>query len=235
MSFILDALRKSETERQRQSAPSIADARYRVAKPGRSRWLVPGLFVVLLVNAALVAYLLLRTPAEPPVGRAVVEVPLADARPLAQPSPARPPAPMPPREDVRPLATEVAAEPEVPAVKPPAPAPAAATATAPATVTSSSLPATGDSSVRTQAPAAAASGESLPSLQTLLLGGVIELPPLRVDIHVYSDEPGKRFVFINMNKYREGDQLTEGPTVESITTAGTILSYRGNRFTLERE
>jgi len=64
---------------------------------------------------------------------------------------------------------------------------------------------------------------------------VLSLPPLNIDLHVYSTKPAERFVFINMAKYTEGDRLSEGPTVEQITENGAILNHLGNRFILERE
>jgi general secretion pathway protein B len=73
------------------------------------------------------------------------------------------------------------------------------------------------------------------SLQELLLAGELELPPLRIDIHVFADTRDQRFVFINMAKYREGERLREGPVLETITGDGVILEYQGRRFSLARE
>ena len=68
---------------------------------------------------------------------------------------------------------------------------------------------------------------TLPRFEQLLAGGIISVQPLHLDIHVYAGEPSKRFVFINMNKYREGEHLTEGPVVEEITNDGVILKSPG--------
>ena len=57
---------------------------------------------------------------------------------------------------------------------------------------------------------------------------------LNLDLHVYSEKAASRFVVITSRKYQEGGQLTEGPTVESITRDGVILAYQGRRFTLSR-
>jgi general secretion pathway protein B len=57
-------------------------------------------------------------------------------------------------------------------------------------------------------------------------------PELSMDIHVYSDQPDKRFVLINSRRYREGEQLSEGPLVEAITREGAVLRYEGQRFLL---
>jgi len=75
---------------------------------------------------------------------------------------------------------------------------------------------------------------SLPSFEQLLAAGVISSAPLHLDIHVFAPESSKRFVFVNMRKYREGQQLEEGPAIEAITETGVILTQNGQRFTLER-
>jgi general secretion pathway protein B len=62
MSFILDALKKSETDRQRQNGPALFEVR---AAPSRDKlpiWAV-GLGVLLAVNLVIVAWVLLRRPA----------------------------------------------------------------------------------------------------------------------------------------------------------------------------
>jgi len=65
--------------------------------------------------------------------------------------------------------------------------------------------------------------------------GTIVLPDLHLDIHVFSDIPEDRFVFINMSKQRENSKLAEGPMVEEITPEGVVLEYRGTSFLLPRE
>ena len=61
------------------------------------------------------------------------------------------------------------------------------------------------------------------------------MPELHVDIHVYSESPGDRFVFINMSKHNEGSRLSEGPLVEEITPEGVVLSMNGTTFLLPRD
>jgi general secretion pathway protein B len=56
---------------------------------------------------------------------------------------------------------------------------------------------------------------------------------LRLDVHVYSKLPEERFVLINMQRYREGEQLQEGPVVDEITPSEVILSFRGQRFRVQ--
>ena len=67
MSFILDALKKSETDRQRQNGPALFEVR---AAPPRDKlplWAV-GLGVLLAVNLVIVAWVLLHRPASPEAG-----------------------------------------------------------------------------------------------------------------------------------------------------------------------
>jgi general secretion pathway protein B len=229
MSFILDALRKSESERQRETAPGIATTRYRVSTRRGARWL-PWIVVVLAANAVLLAFLLLRGPAgddrAEPIARA--------AGPAVTPTLAETPAAARPSQGVRPLATEVAESAAVgqqtAVSKPPSVAARAQTRSA-----ASDNFDTAATSPGPQLPASVPTGGGLPRMQDLILSGELVLPPLRIDIHVFSDTPSQRFVFINMNKYREGDKLKEGPTVEAINPTGVVLAQQGKRFTLDRE
>jgi general secretion pathway protein B len=220
VSYILDALRKSENERRQGDTPGITATRYRVDKRSRNIWL-PLVGAILLVNAALMAFLLLR-----PSGSGSEPSPVA-----LPPEPINPP-PMAsaarPAPKVRPLSREVA---------PPADGPAPVTEVSQPAARPDTMPTADVPSVPTASDTSMAGAESvaLPSLQQLVLNGEIEMPALRIDMHVYSPEPSQRFVFINMSKYKEGERLKEGPQVESIDSAGVILSHQGRRFTLARE
>ena len=76
---------------------------------------------------------------------------------------------------------------------------------------------------------------ALPTADELVANGQLQMAALHLDIHVYSDEPAERFVFINMVRHREKSRLAEGPVVQEITPEGVILDYRGTRFLLPRE
>jgi len=60
-----------------------------------------------------------------------------------------------------------------------------------------------------------------------------EFPKLTVDVHVYNDNPLRRFALINGKKYRETDTLVEGPRVVEITPTGVVLEHRGSKVLLE--
>ena len=76
---------------------------------------------------------------------------------------------------------------------------------------------------------------ALPTIHEVLANGTITLPELHVDIHVYSEIAKDRFVFINMNKHKEGTQLAEGPLVKEITPQGVVLNQNGTLFLLPRD
>jgi general secretion pathway protein B len=91
MSFILDALKKAESERHRASGPVLVDVR--IAAPRRRlpawAWV---LGAVLLANLLVLAWLLTRKPAPPVTAAATTETPSAN---VTAPAPA--PAPAPPQ------------------------------------------------------------------------------------------------------------------------------------------
>ncbi len=61
---------------------------------------------------------------------------------------------------------------------------------------------------------------------------VSKLPTLNIDIHSYDEQPGRSYALINMEKYREGDYLVEGPLLSEILPDGVVLEFRGERFIL---
>ncbi len=79
------------------------------------------------------------------------------------------------------------------------------------------------------------SSASIPTLDGLGGNSALNLPPIHLDIHVFSINAAERFVFINMRKYTEGQQLKEGPTVEHITSDGAVLRYQDHQFLLPRQ
>jgi general secretion pathway protein B len=242
MSFILDALKKSETDRQRQSAPALFEVK--VAAPRRRfpGWAV-GLAVLLAVNVVVLAWLLLRKPGSettPPAAAVAASPAPAPAAPAKSPS-----------GEVTVPAT-VTFQVNVPASAAPAPAapPAEAGVVAPSPapplaeeplLSARETPVPPDYDERDYQPAitpeqagataAARRTGSLPSRDEMLARGA-QLPDLRMDLHVYDADPAKRFVFINMRKLREGEALPEGVRVEEITVGGARLSYQGKEFAL---
>lgn len=137
-----------------------------------------------------------------------------------------------------PAAAEAASEPlppfEQPVGPPPADAPppptTAAVAPPPAAPATSTPPAT---AAPEPADGAAASGRSLKEMSPNFRA---DFPTLTVDVHVYNDDPQRRFAIVNGKRYREGDTLAEGPRLVGIVADGLLLEWRGERvvYTLPR-
>jgi len=60
------------------------------------------------------------------------------------------------------------------------------------------------------------------------------LPPLAVNIHVYAPEASQRILYINNRQYHRGDQVAAGVMVEEIVQDGAVLSRNGVKFKLAR-
>ena len=60
------------------------------------------------------------------------------------------------------------------------------------------------------------------------------LPPMEVNIHVFSPDPSQCILSINNRSYRQGDEVTGGAVVEEIVPDGVVLYYGGQRFRLPR-
>lgn len=218
MSFILDALKKSESERLRKRSPDISDVPVASKRRNRSVW--AGLIGALLaVNAIVVTALLIRSqpdmPPSPPAAGREAE-PVARTEPLPEQSIVRT------GSDSRTVApTPAAAAPQSESSV--LPEPKTELPPQPVSVTAAPL-------VQRSRPV-----ETLLTFQDVKASGSVDLPDLHIDLHVYSESPADRFVFINMNQYRESGVLTEGPTLQQITPEGVVLEYRGTMFLLPRE
>lgn len=236
MSFILDALKKSESDRQRQTGPSLFEVK--VAPPRRRLpiWAV-AIAVLLAINLVVIAWMLLRHPAAPAPLAAGEPSPIAPAPAVATAAPAAAAVAAPTDNGAAPVAGPQARSPAT--APPPA---AAASATGP---TEGAAPPPAGDNPSDYAPAVepAATRGSAPSAGTGATEGLAiyqqivnsaNLPELHLDLHVYADRPRDRFAMINMHRVAEGDSLPSGVQVEAIRPDGVVLSYHGTRFLLPR-
>jgi general secretion pathway protein B len=217
MSFILDALRKSEIERQRQSGPSMAE--FPVARDDRRlpiALIVIGL--LLAVNIAVVVYFMLRETGGPAAVTTSAAPVVATAPPPPAAAASQPlPAVISPLESQS-LAAEEILEPPAVYYEPPA-------TQAPGAPDPTLLPDAEPGPAYDNAPP----GDDFPAV-----AATTGLPELTVDLHIFASDPAKRAVFINGRRYTQGARIAEGPMVEEITADGVLLSYRGRRFVLPR-
>jgi general secretion pathway protein B len=257
MSFILDALKKSENERQRKIGPSLADVQVR-GRSSEKPWWAFAVGGLLLVNLTVLVIVLVRnddsaTQASSPViqqqapataqppGRAVTTTtPPATRTEVHVEAQSAPIAPAGSRDpSVRSLADEATVDSGAQAYPPENPelAAAAGVPDGPAIVRPIQAPSVSPSAGPAPQPRPRPAEEPQEVLPTFreLGGTATNLPELHLDIHVHSPMPAERFVFVNMRKYIEGQSLSEGPSVERITADGVILNHRGLRFLLPRQ
>jgi general secretion pathway protein B len=245
MSFILDALKKSESDRQRQSGPSLFEVK--VAPPRRALpiWAV-AIAVLLGINVIVISWMLLWRPAvqQQPA-------PAVHDEPAARVATAAPPPPAPAAQSSAASGQTATAPPAAVSVAPPAashsgnagqqpPAPASLAAGG----QNSAQPAAGENpsdNAPAVEPAAAPgfatsgggqAGGDLPLYQQIVTSD--NLPPLHLDMHVFADRPQDRFVLINMHRAGEGDTLRGGVHVDAIRPDGVVLTYQGTQFLLPR-
>jgi general secretion pathway protein B len=227
MSFILDALKKSESDRQQQNSPDIMHVPTGSDKSSSSRWLLI-VGILLVINVVVLSFVILR-----PDATNIATTPVATENNQASPAAAT----TDNAESFRDMVTNARREQTVSSPPP-------AVETAPEPRLDEAPPAAAPVQAPTQPDSVATIKQAAPPTRHLdvyktfnqvRLEGSVQLPDLHLDIHVYNNIPGERFVFINMNKYKEHATLSEGPAVSEIVPEGVILEYSGTRFLLPRQ
>lgn len=254
MSYILDALRKAESERERGKVPGL-NAQTQAAqsfiiqpRPWWTRplmWVGIGLCAGLLVAGTarwLMPNSLVAFPPQAAIPARGGEQPGAEPAQTPQPSAhttRRSPSPdtswMQPLEPQKELAA-------------PSPAPAAAPSTPRPRVPSRPEPASqqltppeprfsppaGVPRVATRsAPPSSTASPATPAIQGL--GELPEdlrrqLPPLSIGGSSYSENPEGRLLIVNGQVFHEGDQLTNELRLERIELKAAVLSFKGYRY-----
>ncbi len=207
MSYILDALKKSERERTLVRGVGFADAARRAAQgTDWLPWLIAGIVVATVMSIATVFVMRGRLiPAE----SAIVPSTATSVGPAA-----------PTEADELKSASVVA---DIPA----------STGPRSAAQASATLPPLVDATVEAAAPLVRAQGET--SLFSALPTKFQQsMPVMTVNIHVYSPEESQRILYINNRQYRRGDEIPGGAFVEEIVPDGVVLQFRGQHFKLPR-
>lgn len=241
MSYILDALRKSETERRQGRIPDLGQQVQLVHKPRKKS--IPVLVWVafgLVLNAAVLAWIFWPEVAQ-------VSSPEDETASTATTAPAETVAPViindapePARQVVNP---ERGQSPSTSGILEGAieiPAPGANTDSP-----GNAVAETGDADVRerptvivptprepssvNRSEPDVATERTAPHLVELPLSFQKRVPDLIFNSHIYASEPSSRRVMINDNYLRPGESFS-GITVERITEEGVELSMDGHRF-----
>ncbi len=221
MSYILDALKKADQERSLGDVPDLEAAHWGERLRQRSyRW-VWILGALLLINGALLFMLLGRDDATTS-GDEVLS-PRTDSPQVAPVQQRVSPVAPPPVEIVRPR-EPVYVPPAVPVKPPPL-----VTQSLPLDDTPS--PAFSPPPAPVRVPAAVSGVPDWNDLSLEFRSG-LTLP--RIDVHVYSDDPGRRFILADMQKFREGETLDSGAVLEKILPGSIQLYYQGTRFRVEK-
>jgi general secretion pathway protein B len=244
MSYILEALRKADQERTVGNVPdleSVHPTGQAADYTNRWIWIVGAL---LLFNGILITVLVLRngfgTDEKPVTSQSVVT---NDTAPVAT---AKPPREAPAVQSHQP-STGQASPPAAPAAEntaayrppvkvPPPPQPRARgqviVADSPLSV-QDETPVVAKTTEKRTGSVAAPAAEAVPGIpewNDLSLEFRGSFPAPRVDVHVYDTDPQRRFVLINLQKYRQGDRLQSGALLEEILPDGIQLLYQGTQF-----
>ncbi len=245
MSYILDALRKADAERERDPARGIhaQPAAPQPTPAGRGPLAMWAAGAALAIGVAAAAWLAVghEKPAAPlaagapPTGAtaaapataqaqaippAAVSVPVADA---VQPAP--PPMPMPMPAAARPGGSVAAA----PMPPPTSSAPAVAPITPRASVPPASV-ATPPSAA--SQPASTAASERVHTLAELPPDVQRELPKIAITGGVHSDNAAQRMLIVGGQVMAEGSELAPGLVLEQIRPKTAVLRWRQWRYSV---
>ncbi len=223
MSYILEALRRAEAQRQRGAVPglhaqpasaALADPALARQAGARRSWRLAWVLAAVLLLAAGARWWL------GPSGPSGLEPTVGPAQPFAVASAARIAAPA-----VEPALAVPLADPVAPALAASVVA-ANAAALPPRVASSAGLP-------LLAAPATApASAPRLPTLAELPETVRRELPVFTLGGSVYAEQASQRMVIINGQVLREGDRLAPELLLQQIRLKSVLLDYRGQRFEL---
>jgi len=235
MSYILDALRKSDQQRQRGSTPTLLTVQSTPANPSRPRYLLNGVIAAALISAGILVGWL--QPWQNERDEPVASSPAAsgstrDVPPTSYGSAESPGSPQ--QESLRqPPTAAVEAEnsPTRVTLTPQEPAFADDSSASPKPAPGTQSAATGRLPVTSGATAKASDeAEKVMALNDLPPTIRREIPAIAIMFHAYSSDPAERRVMINGNMAKEGETLDDGLGLRQITPDGVILVYKGYRF-----
>jgi general secretion pathway protein B len=243
MSYILDALRKSETERRQGRVPDLGQQVQLIHRPKKKR-ASPAVWVALalMLNAGVLAFIFWPGTLLPWFSGEQTDALSASDRATNTPGPL----PAAPATEPEPIVEDAVAETKAPPESSPASgsAPAATVPERPtpnsrerATVIVPSSALSESSAAETSAPKTSApvvdqrQAGRVPHLVELPLSFQKSVPDLTFNSHIYSSSAESSRVMINNSYLKVGDTF-EGLRVDDITEKGVVLSRDGRRFRL---
>jgi len=236
MSYILEALKKSDQQRQLGATPTLQAAQVMAAAPKRPMLIYYGLLAAVLLGAGIIIGWLRPWQSEQPP---FVTEPVAAISPISisqqtAPAPLTTPPGVPGKtaqEFPAPNLTRAGqVVPVAGAMKPNSPAlDSPGTPSAGATIPDMSMPEK-SMTEKSASIAGVAQEQKAISIDELPFQIQREIPAMTVQLHAYSNVPSERLVSINSIRLREGGSLMLGLRLEQITPDGMIFSYKGYRF-----
>jgi general secretion pathway protein B len=221
MSYILDALRTADAERDRGNVPGIhAQPSFGDARPGgtpaKSRTAITIVFVAFAAAVVIVALVTLggvlpwffMSRSAPPTPAATAVVPAPAPAPVA-----------------------VAPAPATPSIAPPIEAPKPRIESAPVVRKPKPVEPAGSAAIAPNAKPAA-TAERVYALAELPDEIRRQLPNLAVGGSMYSTKPADRILIINGQVLHEGDAIAPGLVLQQIRLKAALLSFRDHRFTI---
>ncbi len=225
MSYILEALRKAERERNLGQVPTLEAKADNGVQSSRVVW--PWLLAAALAVNAIVLGIWLVYPRAP---EPVMPPPVAVAEPRPMPPPPAVSDYMPPPTTI---IEEPVSEPPVATVREPAVSePTASPAPKPRATSPRPVEAVEAQDAFVNQPAIEDRQTVVTALRDMPPEFRRSLPEMKIDAHFYTEVSGRSFVMINLRKYKLGERLAEGPQVVDIVPDGVILSHQGKEFLL---
>ena len=228
MSYILDALKRADAERERGAVPGLQSRHATLPvteadRSARNRLLLAAAALALGGMAAGLWFW--QTPSG--TGRLAAIPPAVDTpSPLAQPVPP-PTIPMPASPPAVTAPRVVASSPS--SVSRAAPKPVSKPAPAASAVAVQPLP-----MPRPDPVAKTTANQAAPPAVRLLSDLPDDLrrqiPPLVITGSVYSDNPDKRLLLVNNQVLPQGSLAAPGVTLEQVQARSSVFSYQGTRF-----
>jgi general secretion pathway protein B len=221
MSYILDAIKRSEQQRQRAAAPSLGTAAEPANSAQKPSFMLYGIASATLITAGVLIGWLgpwrqgdASAPALAP--KPAIAQPIEIARPMVAPEAENRPAKAigePQADAANPFSSKVAAPARKRRVSPSTPA---VPASGPEKKSVSVIPAPSDGKI-------IAMHELPPDI-------LLEIPKLAISGYSYSTTTKERVVAINDRLVQEGQYVADGLKLEQITQDSLVFSYKNYRF-----
>jgi general secretion pathway protein B len=229
MSYILDALKKSEQERGHGNVPDVqtvhsSSLNYRNDK--KALWPYILIFAVML-NLLAIGYFIINkeNPAEMPqpvTGSAdSIQANIVPQDPPAAPASMIDESIQPQASEPSPVSTATTADQSVRETSQKKDTATKATPAVSKTMTERPEP---------QSAAAADESENIIDFQELPESIKQQLPTITISAHVYSSNPLQRSIVINNNFMEEGEYILDDLVLYEITRDGAIFNYHGTLF-----